>query len=195
MTFEFQKTALTQQTHLYRLFRDTRPVSYDTVLKLWESDSEFILWFSQQLAQSPFEAFRWETPVLTQETRNRDFECVLVDAPRFVTRRTHRDAFSQYFNQELVVSFPNLSGDGLMIVPCPTIEEDIYGHLASVLRHAPEDQIIALWKEVGARARQSLNDRPKWLNTAGGGVAWLHVRLDSRPKYYHYMPYQNANYV
>ena len=54
--FEFQKTALTQQTHLYRLFRDTRPVSYDTVLKLWESDSEFILWFSEQLAQSPFEA-------------------------------------------------------------------------------------------------------------------------------------------
>lgn len=93
------------------------------------------------------------------------------------------------------MSFPNLSGDGLMIVPCPTIEEDIYGHLASVLRHAPEDQIIALWKEVGARARQSLNDRPKWLNTAGGGVAWLHVRLDSRPKYYHYTPYRDVNYV
>ncbi|MGI9175867.1 MAG: DUF6940 family protein [Rhodothermales bacterium] len=23
-----------------------------------------------------------------------------------------------------------------------------------------------------------------WLSTAGGGVSWLHVRLDSRPKYY-----------
>ncbi len=33
---------------------------------------------------------------------------------------------------------------------------------------------------------------PLWLSTAGGGVAWLHVRLDSRPKYYGYSPYKTA---
>jgi len=195
LTFEFQKTALTEQTHLFRLYRDGRLVSYDTVLKLWQTDSEFVLWFSQQLVQSPFEAFRWETPALTRETRSRDFECVLVYAPSFVTRPTNSAAFAKYFDQEAVTSFPNLGGDGLMIVPCPTVEKDIYGHLASVLRHAPKDQIIALWKEVGARVEASLDDKPKWLNTAGGGVAWLHVRLDSRPKYYHYTPYRDVNYV
>ena len=31
---------------------------------------------------------------------------------------------------------------------------------------------------------------PIWLNTAGGGVAWLHIRLDHRPKYYRYLPYK-----
>jgi len=31
---------------------------------------------------------------------------------------------------------------------------------------------------------------PTWLSTAGGGVAWLHVRLDTRPKYYRYNPYR-----
>ena len=31
--------------------------------------------------------------------------------------------------------------------------------------------------------------RPTWLSTEGSGVPWLHVRLDSRPKYYHHAAY------
>ena len=37
-----------------------------------------------------------------------------------------------------------------------------------------------------------VNEIPVWLSTAGGGVAWLHVRLDDRPKYYSYAPYKNV---
>lgn len=40
--------------------------------------------------------------------------------------------------------------------------------------------------------QQNLNDAPIWLNTAGAGVPWLHIRLDSRPKYYRYQPYTLA---
>jgi len=35
-----------------------------------------------------------------------------------------------------------------------------------------------------------LSSRPVWLSTAGGGVSWLHVRLDDRPKYYHHAAYR-----
>ncbi len=35
--------------------------------------------------------------------------------------------------------------------------------------------------------------KPVWLNTAGGGVAWLHVRLDDRPKYYGYQNYKSSS--
>ena len=36
----------------------------------------------------------------------------------------------------------------------------------------------------------SLHDgRPLWLNTSGAAVAWLHVRLDSSPKYYRHREY------
>lgn len=31
---------------------------------------------------------------------------------------------------------------------------------------------------------------PLWVSTSGLGVSWLHVRLDSRPKYYTYAPYK-----
>jgi len=35
------------------------------------------------------------------------------------------------------------------------------------------------------------NDIPM-LSTAGMGVYWLHVRLDTRPKYYQHTPYRDA---
>jgi hypothetical protein len=39
---------------------------------------------------------------------------------------------------------------------------------------------------------QRLNEKPVWLSTAGGAVSWLHVRLDDRPKYYHYAMYKQT---
>ena len=37
------------------------------------------------------------------------------------------------------------------------------------------------------------SDRAVWVNTEGSGVYWLHVRIDSRPKYYHFAPYRSGN--
>jgi hypothetical protein len=37
-----------------------------------------------------------------------------------------------------------------------------------------------------------LGAKPVWLSTAGGGVSWLHVRLDDQPKYYGFEPYRHA---
>ena len=33
-------------------------------------------------------------------------------------------------------------------------------------------------------------NQPMWLSTCGTGVYWLHVRLDTRPKYYSYDEYE-----
>lgn len=33
-------------------------------------------------------------------------------------------------------------------------------------------------------------DVPIWLSTSGLGVYWLHVRLDTRPKYYNHDEYK-----
>jgi hypothetical protein len=38
-----------------------------------------------------------------------------------------------------------------------------------------------------------LSARPVWLSTAGAGVAWLHVRLDDRPKYYGFDEYRELD--
>lgn len=42
---------------------------------------------------------------------------------------------------------------------------------------------------LGDAVHEKISDAPLWVSTNGAGVAWLHVRLDSTPKYYSYRPY------
>jgi hypothetical protein len=88
-----------------------------------------------------------------------------------------------------------LRSDATMVSPCEAAGTslDTYTHLAAFLRGAPQEQIDTLWQTVGSAVAAELIDRgnsPLWVSTAGGGVAWLHVRLDSRPKYYKHAPYR-----
>ena len=80
-----------------------------------------------------------------------------------------------------------------MVAPLPTNSDGVnHCHLASYLRTADQADGIALWLAVGKAMQDRLNERDVWLNTAGGGVAWLHVRLDDRPKYYHHTEYKTS---
>lgn len=93
-----------------------------------------------------------------------------------------------------VVAFDNLSGDARLISPCkhpnaPAISSDsAHTHIATFIRKAPREQQRNLWKVVAdsleARVLHQKRSHPVWLSTAGEGVFWLHVRLDSRPRYY-----------
>ena len=52
----------------------------------------------------------------------------------------------------------------------------------------------ALWRAEGEEVstHMLLETSPLWVSTAGLGAPWLHVRLDSRPKYYRFSSYRNA---
>jgi hypothetical protein len=52
--------------------------------------------------------------------------------------------------------------------------------------------MFAVWATAARLVRENLGDTPRWLSTAGLGVPWLHLRLDSYPKYYRYRPYTTA---
>jgi hypothetical protein len=64
--------------------------------------------------------------------------------------------------------------------------------LAAFIRRAPRTQVHDLWRVVGATMEGQLSAMPVWLSTAGMGVSWLHIRLDSRPKYYGFRPYRRT---
>ena len=86
-----------------------------------------------------------------------------------------------------VVSFQNKVGDAFFVVPRADGPWATYGHLASFVRGASAEQQVAFFRAVGTALEHALENRggaPTWLSTAGTGVAWLHARLDSRPKYY-----------
>jgi len=171
---------------------DGAPVSYAETLRRWREDAAFRSSFINLLADAPFAAFRWETPPITTATANRPFEFVLLDSPS-LARNPEIDAFAEHFRSATagrVIEFPNLGKDAIMVVPCPGGAISAYSHLGAFVRQAPEAQRHALWAQVGAAMQRRLSAKPVWLSTAGAGVAWLHVRLDDRPKYYGYAPYR-----
>jgi len=172
----------------------SRPATVTDVLRGWQGDAGFRSLFNSLLADAPYAAFRWETPPVTASTANRPFEVVLLDSPG-LERRPDPEAFAEHLAggaEGRVLEFPNLGGDAVLVVPCPSAGPSAYGHLAAFVRQAPERQRHALWKVVGAAMQRRLGSKPVWLSTAGAGVSWLHVRLDDRPKYYSYGPYRGA---
>ena len=174
-------------TQRVRVRRDDAPVSYREVLRAWRDDEPFRTFFLRTLADAPFAAFRWETPPVSSRDVDRPFEFVLLDEPGLPDDADPR-AFSGQFaaarEGESVVAFTNLGKDATLIVPRPAGPNTAYGHLAAFVRRAPDAQKHDLWRVVGQEMERRLGDSPVWLSTAGMGVAWLHVRLDSRPKYY-----------
>lgn len=178
----------------YRPELDGVRLTHGGFLHLLASSPDFRRELSIVLQSAPFAAVRWETPGVSAETAHRDFEFVLVDDPT-LERDPEPEPFSAHFRDNVpVVAFDNQGGDAHLIVPCPRAEPEHYVHLAAFLRGAPRDQVDALLERIGTLSLERFRVDPSavWLSTAGGGVAWLHVRLDERPKYFHHAPYRKV---
>lgn len=169
-----------------------RALNWNEVLGRWKDDADFRASFTNVLAAAPFEAFRWETPGVTTSDLQSAFEFALTDSPELLTGPDPSPFLEHFTHAGPVVSFRNLGGDAELLVPCPLAPESAYTHLAVFVRDAPDAQRHALWREASLAMTRRLGARPVWLSTAGGGVAWLHVRLDDRPKYYVHQPYRAA---
>lgn len=176
------------------LLSGKEPLPYSEVVALWQSDETFRAYFDGLLRDAPFEAYFWETPALTDA--DRPFEFVLVNSSSLAHTQADPQAFENQFasreTNEDVIAFPNFGGDAILVVPRPIGSTSAYAHLAAFVRNAPEAQKQALWKTVGAAMAKRIGAQPVWLSTAGLGVSWLHIRLDSRPKYYRYQPYKSV---
>jgi hypothetical protein len=168
-------------------------LSFREVIGLWQDDGKFWEFFAALISQSPFDAFFWETPPVTKQTLERSFEFVVVEGASLSRLRPDPSPFASHFSSrpsEEVLTFPNLGGDAVLVVPAPLAEPGCYTHLARFLRDAPRSQVDAFWRSTGLAMQERISAAPTWLSTAGMGVSWLHLRLDSRPKYYRHEPYK-----
>lgn len=95
-----------------------------------------------------------------------------------------------------MVAFHNLCRDAVLMAPCQSSKSTMcYGHLAAFLRGAPTEQKAQLWQTLGALLQKMLQGGKSqapicWVSTDGRSVPWLHVRIDSRPKYIKHSPYR-----
>ena len=183
-----------QNGHVFQYFlqSDERKLTYAQVIRLWQDDGAFCEFFSAQLAHSPFDAFFWECPPLTDANQHQPFEFVLVDSPQLADMEVDCSSFQQHLlhAKEGVCNFSNLGGDAHLLVPVPRGEAQPYAHIAAFVRHADAEQQYALWQRLGKLLEDKISRQPLWLSTSGLGVPCLHIRLDTQPKYYTFAPYR-----
>lgn len=178
----------------YTIDKDGVVLLFKDVITLWQSDNEFRTYFIGLLKDAPFDGYFWETPPITKHELARPFEFVLVYSSLFSSLIANKRSFAEHFGRtsdfEDVVSFLNLGKDARLVVPCPINDDLDYPHLAAFVRNAPDVQLHEFWKCVGYHMEHHVSEKYTWLSTAGLGVYWLHIRLDSRPKYYRFTPYK-----
>lgn len=179
----------------FHILQESSRLSFRELFTLLESNPDFSRWYADILTSTDLEAFFWEHPPLTKANYEETAEFVLIGSSQLASLHPDPEPFASQFADRPdtdVISFPNLGGDAVLVVPRPIGNIEAYPHLAVFLRRAPESQVRALWKATGKIVRAGLSSTPMWLSTAGLGVSWLHLRLDTRPKYYTYEPYKHA---
>lgn len=173
-----------------------------------DSDECFMRSFTKLFFDFGFESVFFEcTPINFELLSIKIFEFVLIPAPSLNDITADILPFSSQLSSKDcqnkdVVSFNNLAGDAKLVVPCYKTNYNInsYSHLQRFMRSASKRQILNLFSAVSETAMAVLNARKKldnknqnlWISTSGLGVYWLHVRLDSKPKYYNYINYKNS---
>jgi len=178
-------------THHYQLTQNGEPITFHHFIEGLINDPDFRTFYNRLLANAEFEGFFWEHPPITKADLDNPYEFVLVKSNNIQKVTAEPNAFAQHFaGAQHVADFPNLGGDAHLIAPTPKIEPQHYSHLGSFVRHAPQEQQDAFWQRVGECYAAALEEGKRWLSTAGMGVYWLHVRVDTRPKYYRYGAYR-----
>jgi len=197
--YQFQRKELVKgQSLKYILYVDDEQAMYGDFIRLLHQKKVFRTHFIQLLESIPFWAWQWETPPVTSGTLNQPFEFVVHNSPS-IDLPPDPTPFNQYFkranlaNSGSIVVFDNLGGDARLISPVPHEPDINYSHIGVFTKNAPFEQQHALWSKTGEVTEKNIAEHPLWLNTAGGGVAWVHIRLDNRPKYYRYQPYKEVN--
>lgn len=189
--YRSQEVALPKdRSHKYILYQEGQQLRYFDFLTFLQQDKAFRSFFIEVLSDVPFRAYHWETPPVTSETMDQPFEFVISRSPG-IDLPPDPGPFRQYFDsKDDVAVFENLGHDAKLITPAPTGRELNYSHIGVFTNEAPLEHQHALWQTVGKVTKEQISHHPLWLSTAGGGVAWLHIRLDSVPKYYRHRPYK-----
>ncbi len=187
----------TSTTIRFRVLQNDQALTFQEVFLLWSNSIEFRTFYIELLATSPFPSFYWEHPGLRTSLSARPYEFVLLISNSLEKRRLNTTAFADFFHtEELVVDFDNLGKNARLIVPSPLGDIADNKHLGKFIRANKPAQQQLLFQRIGELMLERVNKQKEiWLNTAGNGVIWLHIRLDSRPKYYKTQAYRNPDFL
>ena len=169
------------------------PLSVATVLHDLAEGHRIAEMLTDDLRADPSPGFFFECAPFSSDTLDLPLIYAVLDSHSVASLRANSGPFaSKLVGPAPVHTFANLSGDALLVAPRALQPHHAWPHLATFLRGAPDAQISAFWQAAGEACLARLAERPGplWLSTSGLGVYWLHLRLDSRPKYISHGPFR-----
>lgn len=107
---------------------------------------------------------------------------------------TYKSHFDAQCSKAAAAVFPNPDNTSMLVSPCPTAELE-GTHVKVFMSSATLEQRNGLLKVVGKELLDQIGkggDKAVWLSTSGLGVSWLHVRFDTKPKYYTTLEYKKT---
>lgn len=216
--FQLQETPIDQETRKFRIFTQTQDqksyiyLSNQDVVQYLKSPElssvrNLLTQSIQNFDLAPGVFFE-SAPISSQNLHNLPFEFVLIGTKFFSTVKQETRVFQQHltdnnsekfgFQANLTRKFYNLGRDAMLVVPrnpnYPNLvgkENNYYSDLKSFLDSAEPAEIESFWITCGEALSERVDDSKVWFSTSGLGVFYLHMRLDSRPKYYNYEPYKS----
>ena len=195
--FNIEIKGQNENTVRFRLKNGEQNLSFEDVFELWASNPKFVEFYKYELIKLNYEAFYWEHPAIKKEFLKKKYECILQRSRPLENLPINESAFKDYIHlNEQAADFMNLGKNARLVVPTKKTDKEIYNHMSKFIRLAEQEQIIEVFKRVGNSILEEIESKKLiWLNTAGLGVIWLHIRMDTRPKYYKTARYKEPDFL
>lgn len=135
-------------------------------------------------ARKRFGQYYVKFPLLASDNMGDSFSYSLEKAKnlnRKVDTKTFAGRLQKCKKKKDYVAFPNLSRKSILVVPCPkkSVPAVAYRYVSDFMHLAPRAQVRKVWSAAGRLAKDLIGiTEGIRLNTHGGGVAYLHIRLD-----------------
>jgi len=159
--------------------------------------TDFIKFYKDEIIKLDYKAFYWEHPAINKEFLPKKYECILQRSKPLEYLPSNEIAFQDYlFYKEQVADFMNIGKNARLVIPTKKSDKEIYNHMGKFITGATQEQIIAVFNRVGKIIINEIEEQELiWLNTAGLGVIWLHIRMDTTPKYYKTKRYKDPDFL
>tara|TARA_Y100000389_G_C17232210_1_gene398750 strand:- start:215 stop:709 length:495 start_codon:yes stop_codon:yes gene_type:complete len=156
-------------------------MKWSEVLSQWESGNY------PKVPKNIKSPYFWRTSVQSNK-KDLVYKEEFIEDERLLKAKEDLEPFAEHLDKNKVekyaISFPNLSGDTILVVPMPRKSKK-FTNMFYFMNNASEIQKKELWKKVSLEARKFLEKNENiWISTHGLGVNYLHVRICITPKYY-----------
>ena len=152
-------------------------MKWSQILNDWENGNYFM--YPQNITQK----FQWNTSVI--KNQNSDFKEDFQENPDLPLFQD-MTSYKQYINNsnnKYVVSFPNLSGDTILVIPMPRANKN-YSTIKDFTDNSSKLQKKNFWKEASKIIREETKKHKHiWVSAHGLGVSYFHLRICQKPKY------------